>query len=84
MAVKSLESSVERGEEAYLQEVETEFICRATISVTLENNKERSSSDEISWARGFPGGAVVKNLPSNAGDMVSNAGPGRSHIPQSS
>ena len=33
--------------------------------------------------RDFPGGAVVKNLPANAGDMGSTPGPGRSHMPQS-
>ena len=32
---------------------------------------------------GFPGGAVVKNLPANAGDMGSSPGLGRSHVPQS-
>ena len=32
---------------------------------------------------GFPGGAVVKNLPANAGDKVSSPGPGRSHMLQS-
>ena len=31
----------------------------------------------------FPGGAVVKNLPANAGDMGSIPGPGRSHMPWS-
>ena len=31
----------------------------------------------------FPGGAVVKNLPAKAGDMVSSPGLGRSHMPQS-
>ena len=31
----------------------------------------------------FPGGAVVKNPPANAGDMDSSPGPGRSHMPQS-
>ena len=31
----------------------------------------------------FPGGAVVKNLPSNAGDMGSSPGLGRSHMPRS-
>ena len=31
----------------------------------------------------FPGGAVVKNLPVNAGDMGSIPGPGRSHMPRS-
>ena len=32
---------------------------------------------------GFPGGAVVRNLPTNAGDTGSSTGPGRSHMPQS-
>ena len=32
---------------------------------------------------GFPGGAVVKNLPANAVDTDSNPGPGRSHVPRS-
>ena len=34
--------------------------------------------------RGFPGGAVVENLPANAGDTGSSPGLGRSHMPQSS
>ena len=33
--------------------------------------------------RDFPGSAMVKNLPANAGDMGSSPGPGRSHMPQS-
>ena len=33
---------------------------------------------------GFPGGAVVENLPANAGDTGSSPGLGRSHMPQSS
>ena len=33
--------------------------------------------------RGFPGGAVVKNLPANAGDMGSSPGLGISHMPRS-
>ena len=33
--------------------------------------------------RDFSGGAVVKNLPANAGDMGSSPGPGRSHMPRS-
>ena len=31
----------------------------------------------------FSGGAVVKNLPANAGDTGSSPGPGRSHMPWS-
>ena len=34
-------------------------------------------------AWGFPGGAVVENLPANAGDMGSSPGLGRSHMPWS-
>ena len=30
--------------------------------------------------RDFPGGAVVKNPPANAGAMGSSPGPGRSHM----
>ena len=37
--------------------------------------------DNDSW--GFPGGAVVENLPANAGDTGSTPGPGRSHMPRS-
>ena len=33
--------------------------------------------------QGFPGGAVVKNPPVNAGDMGSSPGPGRSRMPRS-
>ena len=33
--------------------------------------------------RDFPGGAVVKNPPANAGDTGSSPGPGRFHMPQS-
>ena len=32
---------------------------------------------------GFPGSAVVENLPANAGDMGSSPGLGRSHMPWS-
>ena len=32
---------------------------------------------------GFPGGAVVENLPANAGEMGSSPGLGRSHMPWS-
>ena len=37
-----------------------------------------------SQRRDFPGGAVVKNPPANAGDTGSSPDPGRSHMPQSS
>ena len=40
-------------------------------------------SDKNRWQGNFPGGAVVKNLPANAGDMGSIPGLGRSHMPRS-
>ena len=35
-------------------------------------------------SRDFPGGAVVKNPPANAGTTGSSPGPGRSHMPWNS
>ena len=35
------------------------------------------------WVPDFPGGAVVKNPPTNAGDTGWSPGPGRSHMPLS-
>ena len=43
----------------------------------MENTEKYKEED-------FPGGAVVKNPPANAGDTGSSPGPGRSHMPQSS
>ena len=37
----------------------------------------------IKQFQGFPGGAVVRNLPANAGDTGSSPGPGGSHMPRS-
>ena len=59
----------------------------------LESNKElegcvgllpkNSGAVKKEETEGFPGGAVVKNLPANAGDRGSSPGPGRSHMPWS-
>ena len=46
----------------------------------LEKEKLQSSKQ---YGRDFPDGAVVKNLPANAGDAGSSPGPGRSNMPQS-
>ena len=37
----------------------------------------------INISMGFPGGAVVENLPANAGDTGLSPGLGRSHMPRS-
>ena len=45
-----------------------------------ENKREKKVLKDN---EGFPGGAVVENLPANAGDTGSSPGLGRSHMPQS-
>ena len=50
--------------------------------VTLRCNQVRSCFEKCITGD-FPGGAVVKNLPANAGDTGSIPGPGRSHMPWS-
>ena len=45
--------------------------------------KEQKSKTKSQRTSGFPGGAVVENLPANAGDTGSSPGLGRSHIPWS-
>ena len=44
---------------------------------------ERFNIVKIIILPGFPGGAVVKNPPANAGDTGSSPGLGRSHMPRS-
>ena len=46
------------------------------LVTTKEETKNKNATD-------FPGGAVVKNPPANAGDTGSSPGPGRSHMPRS-
>ena len=45
--------------------------------------KTHQTVNEKAWILDFPGGAVVKNLPANAGDTGSSPGQGRSHMPRS-
>ena len=46
----------------------------------LKCNKDVLNEDIKVATLDFPGGAVVKNLPANAGDTGSSPGPGRSHM----
>ena len=49
-------------------------------------DQSRNKQTKKSWLKtklGFPGGAVVENLPANAGDTGSSPGLGRSHMPRS-
>ena len=57
---------------------------QATQSLQLSLYPEHSTEAPVGQlkplVKGFPGGAVVKNPPANAGDTGSSPGPGRSHI----
>ena len=52
------------------------FTCHLSIPI-LESIRLKTGH----W--GFPGGAVVENLPANAGDTGSSPGLGGSHMPRS-
>ena len=58
----------------------------------MKQTKQGNEKKEIEWdtcnriktiVEGFPGGAVVENLPANAGHTGSSPGLGRSHMPRS-
>ena len=66
----------------------TVYISQSSSLFGLYSNTANVRSHQliIGWKEregGFPGGAVVENLPANAGDTGSSPGPGRSHMPQS-
>ena len=48
---------------------------------SMVKRKQQQQQQDSIWD--FPGGAVVKNLTANAGDMGSSPGLGRSHMPRS-
>ena len=54
--------------------------CGGTVSYFKKVLKTQQSN---AICRDFPGGAVVKDPPANAGEMGSIPGLGRSHMPQS-
>ena len=53
------------------------------LSTQAEVKTQLSSVEPNIKVGDFPGGAVVKNPPGNAGDTGSSPGPGRFHMPGS-
>ena len=47
------------------------------------NSTTTKTTQSKNGQKGFPGGAVVENLPANAGHTGSSPGLGRSHMPRS-
>ena len=66
------------------------YICKIycnlyTLQSTgIQNIQSTSFHQKKKSIQGFPGGAVVKNLPANAGDTGLSPSLGRSHMPWSS
>ena len=56
---------------------------KGVLSGGREGGKEGSRYGSKRRYGGFPGGAVLENLPANAGDTGSSPGLGRSHMPRS-
>ena len=50
------------------------------LELTFLQRRYTNNNKHIERCSGFPGGAVVKNLPANAGVTGSSPGPGRSHM----
>ena len=58
-------------------------VCMHACVCRVGHRQEENISDKCykeNIFRGFPGGAVVENLPANAGDTGSSPGLGRSHM----
>ena len=65
-------------------DVDYAFGERITSITSSGRVLQRNKTNKICLYMGFPGGAVVENLPANAGDTGSSPGLGRSHMPRSS
>ena len=59
------------------------FSCHKKMTIYQAVNKPLIYFLKQKQYRGFPGGAVVENLPADAGDTGSSPGLGRSHMPWS-
>ena len=74
--IQDLGKRMEKIQETFNKDLEKlkskQTVMKNTIS-EIKNSQEG----------GFPGGAVVENLPANAGDTGSSPGLGRSHMPRS-
>ena len=73
-----------RGTQRFLACLSQLYLVPSLVSIGLQPGKQNQSVYLKQGFGDFPGGAVVKNLPANAGDTGSSPGPGRCHVPRSS
>ena len=79
MIVKMIQNHGNRMEK--IQETFNKDLEELKSKQTVMNNTINEIKNSLEG--GFPGGAVVENLPANAGDTGSSPGLGRSHMPRS-
>ena len=66
-----------------IRDLEKEQKVIKQLSIAQQNSTEQMRNLKKK-ERNFPGGAVVKDLPANAGNTGLSPGPGKSHRPRSS
>ena len=62
------------------QKIKNRTTIRSSNPTPKYLSEEKKNTNSKRCTLGFPGGAVVKNPPANAGDTGSRPGPGRSHM----
>ena len=78
--LEEMDKFLEKHNLLRLNQEEIEIMNRPITSTEIETVIKNLPTNK---AQGFPGGAVVENLPANAGDTGSSLGLGSSHMPQS-
>ena len=74
--IQNPENRMEKIQETFNKDLEELKSKQTMMNYTINEIKNALEG-------GFPGGAVVENLPANAGDTGSSPGLGSSHMPQS-
>ena len=77
-AIKDKENVLKHSQRRIILSKKATIIYLLNISTRALDARKKLFKVLKEW--GFPGGAMVKNLPANAGDTGSNLGLGRSHM----
>ena len=75
-SISNKQQTTDQEEREMIQGTEKNF---HKLKIVFPKRLKKALQEQNKWD--FPGGAVVKNLPANAGDTGLIPGPGRSHMP---